>query len=126
MEKTLNDNKIEILQQENKPTYMSTKAKRSYSNFLAYFCDGEVDISLPFFGLDVVRASTHFDVDFPQWIRERIEFWCWPKWDRLNSPLYLFKETGVKKLIHTPSECCTPSTLLSFGMTDTLCNKSSY
>jgi hypothetical protein len=65
MEKTLNDNKIEVLQQEDRPTYVSTKAKRSYSSFLVYFCDGEVDISPPSFGLDMTRVPTHFDVDFP-------------------------------------------------------------
>jgi hypothetical protein len=29
--------------------------------------DGQVDTPLPFFGLDMVRVSAHFDVDFPQW-----------------------------------------------------------
>lgn len=43
------------------------EANGSCPSFLAHIYDRQVDISLPFFGPDMVRVSTHFDVGFPQW-----------------------------------------------------------
>lgn len=54
-------------QQENKAIYTNIEAKGSCPSFLAHIYDRQVDISLPFFGPDMVRISTHFEVGFPQW-----------------------------------------------------------